>query len=283
MNAAPKLGIIAGGGAVPRQLIGACQKLGRAFFVICLEGQADPGLAEGLPHAWVHLGAGSRLKELFAEQQIKDVVMIGRVRRPSLLEIKPDWLALKVLTKIGINSLGDDGLLRGIGKAIEDETGMRVVGVQDVFADLLTPVGVLTRAQPDDAAHQDIQRGVEAAQALGRLDIGQAVVVQQGIVLGVEAIEGTDALIARCAGLRREGPGGVLVKVAKPQQDNRFDLPAIGHETITACRTAGLRGIAIEAGRSLIVEREKTLADADAAGMFVIGLSSPLAGEDRKP
>jgi UDP-2,3-diacylglucosamine hydrolase len=267
-----KLGIIAGGGDAPRQLIAACQKLGRPLFVVCLEGQADHGLAEDVPHVWLPLGAGARLKDLFTAEQVAEVIMIGKVRRPSLLEIKPDWFTLKILTKIGMNSLGDDGLLRAIGNVFEEE-GLRVVAVHDVFADLLAPEGVLTRAAPSGDARKDIQRGIEVAKALGTVDVGQSVIVQQGIVLGVEAAEGTDALIARCAELRREGQGGVLVKLAKPQQDNRFDLPSIGPETVAPAAKSGLCGIAIQSGRSLIVEREKTLAAADTAGMFVVGLT----------
>src|ERR1700733_12376104 len=130
-NTLPKLAIIAGGGSAPRHLIAACQKLGREFFVICLEGQADKDLAQDLPHAWVPLGAGARLKMLKEEQQLTEVVMIGRVRRPALTELKPDWLALKVVMKAGINMMGDDAFLRGIGKGIEENIGMRVIGVQE--------------------------------------------------------------------------------------------------------------------------------------------------------
>lgn len=271
MSDLSKLGIIAGGGGAPQNLIQACQDLGRPFFVVCLEGQAEMEIGGDIPHAWLPLGAGTKLKKLFEEQNIAEIVMIGRVRRPSLTEIKPDWLALKVLTKIGMNKLGDDGLLRAIGKALEDELNVRVVGVQDVLADLLTPEGLLTKTQPDETAQADIQRGIEVAQALGKLDVGQAVVVQQGIVLGVEAAEGTDALIDRASGLRREGLGGILVKLAKPQQDNRFDLPTIGVQTVESVAQAGLRGIVVHAGRSLIVNREATLAAAEAANIFVIG------------
>jgi UDP-2,3-diacylglucosamine hydrolase len=157
---------------------------------------------------------------------------------------------------------------------------VRVVGVQDVFADLLTPLGLLTRTQPDEGANNDIQRGIEVARALGRVDVGQSVIVQQGIVLGVEAIEGTDALIARSAGLRREGPGGVLVKLAKPQQDNRFDLPTVGLDTVMAAAKAGLRGLAIQAGRSLLVDRENACAAADKAGLFIVGVEPDGPGHD---
>jgi DUF1009 family protein len=269
---APRLGILAGGGGAPGHLIGACQKLGRDFFVICLEGQAEAGFAHDLPHAWLHLGAMAKLKELTATEGLKELVMIGRVRRPSIAELKPDFLALKVLAKVGLNMLGDDALLRNLSKAIEEETGLRVIGLQEVFADLLTPEGQLGHIAPDDGARKDIARGIAVAKALGPLDVGQSVIVQQGLVLGVEAIEGTDALIARSETLRREGPGGVLVKLAKPQQDNRFDLPTIGPETIAALRKAGLRGVAIDAGRSLLLERDATVKMADEAGIFMVGI-----------
>jgi DUF1009 family protein len=267
----PKLGIIAGGGTAARAVIDVCRQQGRDHFLICLEGQADANLGEGSPHVWLPLGAGAKLKALVAEQRIKELVMIGRVRRPSLLELKPDWLALKTVTKIGMNVLGDDALLRGIGKAMEEEIGVRIIGAQDIFSGLLTPEGQLGRVAPDSDVETDIARGMKVARALGAADVGQSVIVQQGLVLGVEAIEGTDALIARAAGLRRVGAGGVLVKIAKPQQDNRYDLPAIGPDTVAAVAKACLRGIVIEAGRSLLVEREKSIALADEAGLFILG------------
>ena len=271
MNAYPKLCIIAGGGTAPKIVIDICRKQGRDFFVICLEGQADADTGADTPHVWLPLGAGAKLKDLVAEKQIKELIMIGRVRRPSLFELKPDWFALKAVTKIGISMVGDDTLLTGIGKVMEEEIGVRVIGAQDIFADLLTPEGQLGRIAADADAEKDIQRGLVVAKTLGTVDVGQSVVVQQGLVLGVEAIEGTDALIARCASLKREGLGGVLVKTAKPQQDNRYDLPTIGPDTIAAAIKAGLRGIVIEAGRSFLVEREKTIAMADEANIFILG------------
>lgn len=265
---APKLGILAGGGTAPLSIVEACRNLKRDFFVIGLDGQADADFSS-LPHDWVSLGEGSKLKELIADNQIQEIVMIGRVRRPSLTELRPDFVAMKILMRIGLNSAGDDELLTSLGKAIEDECDVRVIGAHEVFAGLLTPEGQLGRIAPDEQAQKDITRGIEVAKALGKLDVGQSVIVQQGIVLGVEAIEGTDALIARSAGLRREGPGGVLIKIAKPQQDNRYDLPTVGPDTISAMAKAGLRGVALEAGRSLLIEREKTITLADEANIFI--------------
>ncbi len=270
-NSAVKLGIIAGGGSIPRQLVTACKNLQRPFFLMCLEGQADPSLTEGLPHAWIHLGAGQKLKQLVAEHGIGEIVMIGRVRRPSLLELKPDWLALKVVTRIGINMLGDDAFLRSVSHAIEEETGAKIIAVQDVMTDYLTPAGLLGKVDLDDDARLDMQRGLEVAQILGQADVGQSVVVQQGLVLGVEAIEGTDALIVRCGELQRDGVRGILVKTAKPQQDDRFDLPTIGPDTVQVLVDAGLRGIVMQAGRSLLVDRMRTIEMADTAGIFIYG------------
>jgi DUF1009 family protein len=176
-----------------------------------------------------------------------------------------------VIAKLGKAALGDDKLLSVLIAEIESE-GFNVVGADDILHDLLVAEGVLGRHRPDDIAQSDIARGVEVARALGAVDVGQAVVVQQGIVLGVEAIEGTDALIARAAAVRREGPGGVLVKIKKPGQERRADLPTIGRSTVDAAAGAGLRGIAVEAGATLVIGRETLVAAADAAGIFVAAI-----------
>ncbi len=274
MDASPssKLGIVAGGGMAPRRVIDTCRLQNRDFFVICLKGQADEGIASDAPHVWLPLGAFGQFREVIAAQKITDVVMIGRVRRPSIKELKPDWTALKVLTDIGLHLLGDDALLRAIGHAIEKECGVRVIGVQDILGGILMREGVLGKQAPNSQAKADIARGLAVARALGQVDVGQAVVVQQGIVLGVEAIEGTDALIARCKDLKREGQGGVLIKLSKPQQDDRFDLPTIGSQTIEMAAEAGLSGIAAEAGRSLLIDYERVKELADEKGIFVIGI-----------
>ncbi len=268
----PKLGIIAGGGAAPRRVIDACRKQGRDFFVICLEGQADGDTAFDVPHTWLPLGGYGKLRDLIAAQKIAEVVMIGRVRRPSLRELKPDWGAIKALAKIGFHILGDDALLRSIGRTIEKECHVKVIGVQEILGGILFREGCLGSCAPDAQAKKDIERGVSVARILGQADVGQSVVVQQGIVLGVEAAEGTDALIARCKDLKREGAGGILVKLAKPQQDERYDLPAIGPDTIEAVAKAGLRGIAAEADRSLLIDRDRVKQLADENGIFVIGI-----------
>jgi DUF1009 family protein len=162
-------------------------------------------------------------------------------------------------------------LLKAVTAELEGE-GFHVVAAHDVFRDLLTPAGPLGGLTPDEQAEGDIARGMAVIRALGPLDVGQAVIVQQGLVLGIEAIEGTDALIERCGMLRRDGPGGVLVKMTKPTQDLRFDLPTIGVITVERCAAAGLRGIAIEAGKTIALDRDAIAAQADRLGLFVVGL-----------
>lgn len=269
---APKLGIIAGGGPLPGRVAASCLAAGRAVFVIALEGHADPGPLRDLPHSWSRVGAAGAMIDRLHQEQVQDLVLIGSVRRPSLAELRPDWRAARLLARVGARALGDDGLLRVVADELERE-GFRVLGVHDVLQDLLTPAGVLGIRVPDAGAEADIAHGIRVASMLGQLDVGQAVVVQQGLVLGVEAIEGTAALLDRCTGLRRDGPGGVLVKIKKPQQDRRVDLPSLGVATVEQAVRAGLRGIAAEAGGSLLLGREAMIAAADREGLFLVGVS----------
>ncbi|WP_207478807.1 LpxI family protein [Arenibaculum pallidiluteum] len=269
----PKLGIVAGGGDLPRRLVEACRQSGRPFFVVALEGQAEPGLTDGIPHLWARLGAGGAILAALREAEARDLVLAGRVRRPSLSELRPDLRTAAFFAKVGARALGDDGLLRAVTVELERE-GFRIVGAQDVLRDLLSAAGPFGSILPDAQAETDIARGVEVAHALGLLDVGQAVVVQQGIVLGVEAIEGTDALLERCGALRRSGPGGVLVKLCKPQQDARVDLPTIGVTTVERAAAAGLRGIAVQAGATLTLDRSAVAEAADRMGLFVVGIET---------
>ncbi len=270
---AAKIGILAGGGDLPARLALAARGSGREVFVVAFEGHTNPATVNGYHHLWTRFGAAEAILGALHRADVTELVFAGPVRRPSLAEIRPDWRATKFLAKAGARALGDDGFLRVITRGLEEE-GFRVIGIQDILRDLLAPVGALGRLLPDETAESDIGRGLEVARTLGVLDVGQAVVVQQGLVLGVEGIEGTDALIARCGSLRREGVGGVLVKIKKPQQDLRLDLPTIGVRTVEGAAAAGLRGIAIEAGGTLVMDREETALAADRAGLFVVGVAA---------
>ncbi|MCZ6604742.1 MAG: UDP-2,3-diacylglucosamine diphosphatase LpxI [Alphaproteobacteria bacterium] len=266
-----KLGIVAGGGDLPLRVAEAARLSQRPYFILGLEGQAKHGCFDDLPHAWVRMGAFAEGIRLLREAQVRELVFVGTVRRPSLAELRPDAYATKVLSK-SILRRGDDGLLRTLMEYLERELDVSFVGPDDLLGDLLAQPGQYGIHGPDENAMADIARGVDVASALGALDVGQSVVVQGGTVLGLEAAEGTDQLISRCEALGWEGLGGVLVKLAKPQQDRRADLPAIGKETIIAAAKAGLSGIAIEAGATLVLDRDEMIAVADEKGLFIIGL-----------
>jgi hypothetical protein len=227
-----------------------------------------------VPHAWCRLGAAAKALDLLRANSVTDLVLAGGVRRPSLSSLLPDWRAAKFFARVGYRALGDDGLLSAVVKELERE-GFRVIGADEILsAENLMPTGPLGRHLPDDDAKTDIELGLRVGRALGALDIGQAVVVQQGLVLGVEAAEGTDELLRRCAALRRAGPGGVLVKIAKPGQERRADRPTIGPQTAALAAASGLQGIAAEAGMTLVIDRAELVRAADEAGLFIVGIAA---------
>ncbi len=266
---AGKLGILAGAGELPLRVIEACRAVNRPVFVLALEGSCELPTVTGVEHAWIRLGAAGAGLRLLHAHGVEELLMAGGVHRPSLWALRPDWRALQFLARIGFRALadfGDDALFRAIIAEFERE-GFRVVGVDSILAKLLAPLGPLGAHRPDAEAEADIATGLALARAHGARDLGQAVIVNHGGVVGVERRDGTDALIRRCAGSR-----GVLVKMAKPGQDRRADLPAIGPGTVAAVAQAGLSGIAIEADATLVLDRDAAIAAADHAGIFVVGV-----------
>jgi DUF1009 family protein len=270
------LGILAGGGTLPRRVAEAAAAQGRPVFIVAFTGQFDPATVEGFPHISLRIGLAGRILSEMRKAGVVDLVMAGGVRRPSLSELGLDWRGVQLFARIGAGALGDNGLLAAIGHELERE-GFRLVGASEILAGGAVGAGVLGQQHPDEQARSDIAHGVLVARALGVVDVGQSVVVQQGLVLGVEAIEGTDALLRRVGPLRRDGLGGVLVKIAKPQQDRRIDLPTIGPATVALAVEAGLRGIAVEAGSTIILDQAATVAAADEAGLFLIALDPKAA------
>lgn len=267
------LGIIAGEGRLPMLLIDACQKNRRPFFVLAFEGSTDPEMLSDVPHVFVRLGAIGEALDKLREVGASELVMAGKVTRPSLSTLRPDATGARLLTRLGAAFfLGDNALFKAIVSFLEEE-GFSIIGSEDVLRDIIAPEGVLGKIQPDDAMMEDVRKGVAAAHALGEQDLGQAVIVHDGNVIGVEDSHGTDALIARCARNHQEkSRGGVLVKMKKPQQETRVDLPAIGPITVENVHAAGLCGIAIEAGGGIIIDKEKMIEKADALGIFVVGV-----------
>ncbi len=268
----PTLGILAGGGRLPGQVAAAARAAGRGVFMIGLEGFADPAVLAPWPHEVVRILAAGRIIAALREHGCRDLVLVGPVRRPSLLDLRPDAEGARILARIGRAAFaGDDGLLAAVVRVFAEE-GFRVLGAHEILDEALGPMGLLSRVGPDAVSMADIRRGVVVARTLGAIDVGQGCVVQQGMVLAVEAAEGTDAMLARCSSLARPGRGGVLVKLVKPGQDRRADLPTVGPETLRGAADAGLRGVAFEAGGTILAERDAAVAAADAAGLFLLGL-----------
>lgn len=276
---ASHVGLIAGGGVLPFAVADSLKARGITPILFALKGFCDPVAASRFRHHWVPLGRIGRLKSLMRDEHCRDLVFIGTLVRPALSEIRMDWGTLRAMRHI-LSAFrgGDDHLLTGIGRIFEDD-GFRLLGIKDVAPDLLMPAGSLCRARPDAGAEADITRGLDVLGALSPFDIGQATVVIDGHVVGVEGIEGTDGLLARVAQLRAQGrirarPGrGVLVKAPKSGQDLRFDMPTLGPQTIARAAEAGLAGIAIVAGNTIVAEPQQMVDAADAAGLFVTGVT----------
>ena len=278
LDASSPVGLIAAGGVMPFAVADSLVARGINPVLFALKGACDPVAVARFRHHWISVGQFGRAEKLFRTENCRDLVFIGALVRPALSEIRLDWGTLRVIGRVWAAFRGgDDHLLSGIGRILEQD-GFRMVGIRDVAPDLLMPEGCLTRTVPDENAAADIARGREVLRALSPFDIGQAVVVIDGHVVGVEDIEGTDGLLARVALLRREGrirartARGVLVKAPKSGQDLRFDLPTIGPRTIEGAAAARLAGIAIVAGNTIVVEPQAMIGAADAAGLFVTGL-----------
>jgi DUF1009 family protein len=271
LDSITRLGVFAGSGQVPRTLLHACDRRGIETFVLAVEGHTDPQTLKGREYAWVRLGAAGKILKTLRAHEITDLVLIGAIKRPSWLELKPDLKAALLLLRLAFRSVGDSNLLSMIRAEFEKE-GFTLHGVHAFADDLLTRKGPVGAHQPNENEWSDIVRGFTQSQHIGQKDIGQAVVVQEGAVLGVEGPEGTDELIRRCRVLQKNGKGGILVKSCKPQQDRDMDLPTIGPETALAAAQAGFAGIAVHAGASLLIDPEKVAEIADKHKMFVIGI-----------
>lgn len=273
MTGHPKggLGILAGGGSLPRRIADTVLEDGRPVFVVAFEGQTDPATVDGLPHAWMRLGATSKTLEALHAAGCGEVVMAGPMRRPALSSLSLDMRSTAAIARAGAKVFGDDGLLSLIVEEMERD-GFFVVGIEELLGGYLAPSGCLTEAVPDDRALSDARRGIAVLAALGRADVGQAAAVQEGLVLAVEAVEGTDAMIARAGSLNRDGAPPVLIKGRKAGQNARVDRPTVGPGTVAAAAAAGFGGIVVEAEETLIVDRTATVAAADAAGLFLYAM-----------
>ncbi len=270
----PPLGVIAGGGSLPLAVAEAAAKSGRALHVLAFQGNSDAGL-KAFPHTMMRWGEIGKIFRTLHRHGCRDVVLVGSLKRPQLFEIRPDqgfFYNLPAILKLMQG--GDDSVLSRVVRLFESK-GYHVVGAHDIAPDLVAPLGALGRLQPSAKDLADISLGLKVVRALGALDVGQAAAVSRGYVLAVEAAEGTDEMLRRCARLHQWGlksASGVLVKCPKPGQELRVDMPAIGPNTVELAAAAGLRGIAVAAGRVLIANPQLMLETAESLRLFVVGV-----------
>jgi DUF1009 family protein len=277
--AGPALGIIAGGGDLPRAIAESARDSGRQVFVLALRGSSDDWVSN-FAHEWVSLGESGKAFRALRAGDVGDVLLAGRVERPKFSEIKLDAKSVMLAPRVMAAALkGDDALLRSVVNLFERE-GFHVIGVAEAAPNLLADVGALGRSRPSPDDEHDIALALNVVRALGELDVGQAAVVCAGLTLAVEAAEGTDAMIARVAALPEHLRGtvqkrrGVLAKAPKPVQDRKTDLPVIGVQTVRNVAAVGLAGIAVEAGSALIVDKRAVGQEADKLGLFVVGIAT---------
>jgi DUF1009 family protein len=235
----------------------------REVIAVAHEGETDRSLKAA---AWVKLGQLGRIVEVLKGAGVEEAVFCGGIRKPKLFDVRPDWLGLKALARM--KSFGDDAALRAIAAALEEE-GIRIVSPLPFVPGLVAARGSLSRKPLSDEQRKDALVGLEVARALGAADVGQTVVVKRGVVLAVEAVEGTDACIARGGAIARQA---VVVKAKKPRQDDRFDTPAVGPQTIETMIAAGCSALAIESGAALVLDKVELIEKADRAGIVVEGI-----------
>lgn len=265
------IGLIAGNGSLPRLFARAARARGLRVVAAAHRGETDPALAEEVDAlSWVRVGQVGRIQRILRKAGVQEAVLAGGFSRMrALAQLRPDFGLLRVASRL--RSVRDDALLRAVAEDFEAH-GIRIVSAASYLSELLAPAGRLAGPELDEAARRDVALGSEVAAALGRADVGQTVVVKGGHVLALEAVEGTDACIRRGASLG--GRGVVVVKRLKPGQDERFDLPAVGPQTLAVMVDVGARVLAVEAGKTLLLEAERLLPAADRARITLVALPS---------
>jgi UDP-2,3-diacylglucosamine hydrolase len=266
----PSIGLIAGNGALPGLFARAARAQGYRVLAVGHRGETDPALAEDVDRLdWVRVGQVQRIERLLKEAGVAEAVLAGGFSRMrAVREARPDLGLFRIVARL--RSFRDDALLRAAAEEFES-AGIRIVAPTGFLKEILAPAGHLIGPPLDAGQQRDVQLGQEVARALGQVDVGQTVVVKGGHVLALEAVEGTDACIRRGAALG--GPGVVVVKRSKPGQDERFDLPAVGPGTVEVLRQVGARVLAVEAGKTLLLEGDRLLAAAQAADITVVGIA----------
>ena len=267
----PKLAIIAGNGNIPFYLLDECEKKGRDYCLIIIEGHGKELADKYKVDFTVSLSKMGKAIKFVKGLEIKDILMVGGIDRPSLKNIIPDLWTAKFLAKIGSNISGDNSILSNLTKSLEKE-GFNIIAPENIIPSLLCPTGLLGKHKPNKDNKRDILDGFKIAKILGLNDIGQSLVIENGLILAVEAAEGTDSMISRTASIKKEEKGGVFIKIIKPQQDKRIDRPVIGINTLKAVKDAGLDGVAIESKEILIINFNEVISYANNEGLFIEGI-----------
>ncbi len=266
-----QIGIIAGMGELPVIIAKDARERGYKVITVALETLASLEMDSVSDEIrWVNPGKFGELIDILKKHQIKEAIMAGKVPKSLLYKSKitPDLRAVKLL--FSIKDKSDDAILNAITKELAGE-GIEIIDTTKFSPHLLTPVGCLTRKKPDEEQWKDIEFGWKIAREIGKLDIGQTVVIKGKAVMAIEAIEGTDEAILR--GGKWAGDGAVVVKVSKPQQDMRMDVPAVGPDTLKSMEKVNAKVLALEAHRSMIVNRETVIREAESAGIVIVGIS----------
>jgi hypothetical protein len=266
-----KLGIIAGAGYLPRHVYDNCLKKKIDCLVIGLNKETDFDLFGNIPVEKFDIHRISKIVKFMRLHGVTHVTLAGKVRRADISRLLLDIKGAKLFAMIVANGLGDNAILKTIINFIESE-GFKLIAPEKIALDIVVQKGAMTKTKPSSTAEEDIKQGIKILKGISTFDIGQSLVIQNGLVLGIEAAEGTDELIKRCGEIRQEGEPPILVKVCKTHQDKRVDLPCIGPDTIVNAHNFGIRGIAAEAGSSLILEQEKTLKLANEYKIFIVGV-----------
>jgi DUF1009 family protein len=268
-------GLIAGRGRLPELLLARWKSQGITPVVIGLEGITDPELLKNHVHLMARVGSVGKIFSFLKAHGVRDLVLLGGMTRPAWLTLRPDLRGFLTACKLlACWTKGDSSLLSALRREIE-AAGFHVRGVHEYLPELLAAQGPLTRTVPSEDDRETIRIGIAAAKRHGLADLGQSVVVQQGKVIDTEGVDGTDALIVRAGMKRGLGRGPILVKLCKPQQDRALDMPTIGPQTVKAAVKAGFIGIVVEAGATLVAERDEVIRLCDEAGVFLEGVVAP--------
>jgi len=263
------IGLIAGGGQFPLLVAEAARKRGFSVLAVAHLGETDPSLSEKVDEViWIRLGQLGQLIKALKKKKVKKSLMAGTITKRRMFEdIRPDLKGLAIISKLAL--FHDDGILRAVADELARE-GIEIVSSTQYLPELVAPQGCLTKRKPNKSEKEDIDFGFQVAKELGRLDIGQCVVVRKKTILAVEAIEGTDAAIRRGGDLAREG--AVVVKVSKPHQDLRFDVPAVGLGTVKAMAEVKAAALAVESGKTLLFDKDEMITYADELRIAIVSV-----------